>query len=61
MTLCTLLQVAIRSGHMYSARLCAALRIQPEGVNGGVVRVSAVHYNSWDDVRRFCDALDGVL
>jgi len=46
---------------MYAYRLCKALGISPDGPDGGVVRVSAVHYNSVADVHRLCEALDTVL
>lgn len=40
-------QIAIRHGHMYSHRLCTAMGIDPDQ---GVVRVSAVHYNTIDEI-----------
>lgn len=49
--------VAIRSGHMYAYRLCQALGIPPES---GVVRLSAVHYNTVDEVERAVEAVAGV-
>jgi cysteine desulfurase family protein (TIGR01976 family) len=48
----------IRHGHMYSHRLCEAMGVPPEP---GVVRVSAVHYNTPDEITRLCEALDDVL
>jgi cysteine desulfurase family protein (TIGR01976 family) len=47
-------RVAIRHGHMYSYRLCEALGIPTEE---GVVRLSAVHYNSDAEIDRAADAL----
>lgn len=47
-------RVAIRFGHMYSYRLCEALGVPTEE---GVVRVSAVHYNTLHEVDRAVDAL----
>ena len=39
--------VGIRYGHMYAYRLCQAMGI---GTNEGVVRVSAAHYNTFDEI-----------
>ena len=50
--------VGIRHGHMYAHRLCTAMGIAPDP---GVVRVSAVHYNTVDEIDRLMDALDPVL
>lgn len=50
--------VAIRHGHMYAHRLCTALDIPPED---GVVRVSAVHYNTPDEIERLIEILDPAL
>jgi selenocysteine lyase/cysteine desulfurase len=41
--------LAVRHGHMYAYRLCEALGID---VGEGVVRVSAVHYNSPEEIER---------
>jgi selenocysteine lyase/cysteine desulfurase len=46
--------LAVRNGHMYAYRLCEALGID---VTEGVVRVSAVHYNTPDEVERMVAAL----
>lgn len=51
-------QVAIRNGHMYSHRLCSALGIDPED---GVVRVSAVHYNTVDEIDRAVAAIRAAV
>ncbi len=51
-------QVAIRSGHMYAYRLCEALGID---TNEGVVRASAVHYNTLGEVDRLIDALGAAI
>ncbi len=45
---------AVRCGHMYAHRLCRALGI---GTEEGVVRISAVHYNTPDEVERAVAAL----
>lgn len=50
--------IGIRYGHMYAYRLCKALGID---VDTGVVRVSAVHYNTVDEVEKLIQVLDGVL
>ncbi len=50
--------VGIRHGHMYAHRLCTAMGIEPDP---GVVRVSAVHYNTVAEVDHLMDALDPVL
>ncbi len=41
--------VAIRNGHMYAFRLCEALGIDTDE---GVARVSAVHYNTAEEIER---------
>jgi cysteine desulfurase family protein (TIGR01976 family) len=51
-------QVAIRSGHMYAYRLCEALGID---TNEGVVRASAVHYNTLAEIDRLIDALGAAI
>ncbi len=48
----------IKSGHMYAYRLCEALGIP---THDGVVRVSAVHYNSMDEIERLITVLQEVL
>lgn len=48
----------IRSGHMYAYRLCRALGID---VEDGVVRISAVHYNTPAEVDRLTRVLADVL
>ncbi len=50
--------IGIRHGHMYSHRLCTAMNIDPEP---GVVRLSAVHYNTPEEARQLTQALDEVL
>lgn len=50
--------IGIRYGHMYAYRLCEAMGIEPET---GVVRVSAVHYNTVEEMERLIGAWDGVL
>jgi selenocysteine lyase/cysteine desulfurase len=51
-------QVAIRSGNMYAYRLCEALGIDPAE---GVVRASAVHYNTIAEVDRLIDRIGGAI
>lgn len=46
--------LAVRNGHMYAYRLCEALGID---VKEGVVRISAVHYNTPDEIERTVMAL----
>ena len=50
--------VGIRNGHMYAWRLCERMGIP---VESGVVRVSAVHYNTIAEVDHLMDALDPIL
>jgi len=55
---CSAKRVGIRLGHMYSKRLLDALALPSDP---GVIRVSAVHYNSLEEVDRLIEALDPVL
>lgn len=48
----------LRNGHMYSMRLCETMGIP---VDDGVVRVSAVHYNTMDEIERLIEALEAEL
>ncbi|MHC5023314.1 MAG: cysteine desulfurase-like protein [Planctomycetota bacterium] len=50
--------IGIRHGHMYAHRLCTALGLDPED---GVVRVSALHYNTPAEIDRLVGVLDEVL
>ncbi len=50
--------IGIRYGHMYAVRLCNRLGIDLEG---GVVRVSLVHYNTLEEVQRLIEAFEAVL
>ena len=50
--------VGIRNGNMYAYRLCEAMGIP---VEEGVVRVSAVHYNTIEEIDVLMDALDPLL
>ncbi|MBS1712150.1 MAG: aminotransferase class V-fold PLP-dependent enzyme [Armatimonadetes bacterium] len=50
--------IGIKSGHFYAWRACEAVGLAPEP---GVVRVSALHYNTPDEIRRVCTVLDSVL
>lgn len=56
--------IGIRWGHAYSKRLVEVLCTDRElGINPehGVARVSMQHYNTPDEIRRLCAALDEVL
>jgi len=46
------------AGHFYAVRIIEAMRIAPEP---GVLRLSMVHYNSPEEVRRLIAALDRLL
>jgi cysteine desulfurase family protein (TIGR01976 family) len=46
--------IGIRDGHMYAPRLMKRLGVSQDS---GVVRVSAVHYNTKEEIRRFGDVL----
>ncbi len=50
--------IGIRNGHMYAHRLCAAMGIEPEP---GVARISAVHYNTTEEIDQLMDVLDPLL
>ncbi len=47
--------IACRNGHMYARRLCAPLGLDPDD---GVVRLSALHYNSPEEIARALAVLD---
>jgi cysteine desulfurase family protein (TIGR01976 family) len=49
--------ISIRDGHMYAPRLMRRLGLAPES---GAVRVSAVHYNTIEEVRRLGAVLSRV-
>ena len=49
--------IGIRYGHMYASRLCEALGAP---VESGFVRISAVHYNTEQEVERLLVKLDAV-
>lgn len=49
--------IACRHGHMYSYRLCEALGVP---VSDGVVRLSAVHYNSVEEIERAVAVVRGI-
>ncbi|TNC49171.1 cysteine desulfurase-like protein [Rubellimicrobium rubrum] len=51
-------RIAIRHGDFHSRRLVEYLGLDGQG---GVLRVSMVHYNTLDEVDRLCDALDRIL
>lgn len=46
--------IAIRDGHMYTPRLMQRFGLRQDS---GVVRISAVHYNTMEEIRRFADVL----
>jgi len=46
--------IGIRDGHMYTPRLMKRFGLRQDS---GVVRVSAVHYNTMEEIRRFADVL----
>ena len=50
--------IGIRNGHMYAHRLTTAMGIDPDP---GVVRISAVHYNTVQEIDLLMDALDPLL
>lgn len=49
---------AIRFGHMYAYRLCEHCGISLED---GVVRISAVHYNSAEEIEGLCGVLEQIF
>jgi selenocysteine lyase/cysteine desulfurase len=51
-------KVACRNGHMYAHRLVTALGID---INDGVVRISAVHYNTMAEIEQCIQILDAIL
>jgi len=50
--------IACRNGHMYGYRLITALGID---INDGVVRLSAVHYNTVTEIDKCIQVLDMIL
>ncbi len=50
--------IGIRHGHMYAHRLCTALGLDPDD---GVVRVSAVHYNTPREIDSLIRALEPAV
>ena len=46
--------IGIRDGHMYTPRLMKRFGLRQDS---GVVRISAVHYNTMEEIRRFADVL----
>lgn len=50
--------IGIRFGHMYAYRLCKAIGLEPES---GVVRVSAVHYNTPDEIEMLMQCLEPIV
>lgn len=54
------MQIGIRYGHFYAYTLVSNLSPKLD-VDDGVVRISLVHYNTVDEVRRIIDILKEVL
>lgn len=50
--------VALKYGNMYAWRICEACGIPADD---GVVRVSAVHYNTVEEIQRVCGVLETIL
>jgi cysteine desulfurase family protein (TIGR01976 family) len=50
--------IGIRDGHMYAPRLMKRLNLS---MDSGAVRASMVHYNTFDEVRRFGEALREIV
>ena len=46
--------IGIRDGHMYTPRLMKRFGLSQDS---GVVRISAVHYNTMEEIHRFADVL----
>ena len=51
-------RIACRNGHMYAHRLVTALGID---INDGVVRLSALHYNTMAEIEYCIKTLDTIL
>ena len=51
-------KIACRNGHMYAYRLVRDLEID---INDGVVRLSAVHYNTMAEIDKCIQVLDNIL
>ncbi|HKL66639.1 MAG TPA: aminotransferase class V-fold PLP-dependent enzyme, partial [Bacteroidales bacterium] len=51
-------KVAIRWGHFYAYRLIKDLGLQKQN---GVVRISMVHYNNFEEAERLINALENAL
>ena len=54
---CARAGIGVRDGHMYSPRLMKRLGLS---VESGAVRVSLVHYNTLEEIRRFGNVLRGL-
>ena len=52
------MQIGIRDGHMYAPRLMKRLGLS---MDRGAIRASLVHYNTFDDIRRFKEALLSII
>ena len=51
-------EVSCGHGNFYAHRLMTALGLD---IDDGVARLSAVHYNTTEEIARACDVLDAVL
>lgn len=49
--------VGCKYGHFYAYRMCEALGLDP---NDGVARISAVHYNTVEEIERVIGVLEGM-
>lgn len=52
------MQIGIRDGHMYAPRLMKRLNLS---MDSGAIRASLVHYNTVEEIRRFGEALRGII
>lgn len=50
--------IGIKTGHMYSFRLCEALGVDTDQ---GVIRASLAHYNTLEDIERLIEVLEPLL
>lgn len=52
------MQIGIRDGHMYAPRLMKRLNLS---MDSGAIRASLVHYNTVEEVHKFCEALRAII
>jgi len=50
-------KIACRNGHMYCRRICEPLNLDPID---GVVRISALHYNTVDEIKKVIEVLKQI-